>query len=151
MAQGDMIVFDQAIVSMGNVWDMDGDTFNFGIVDNTTVPTRDTADPHWGGTGTTNFATNQVATAGTAYTGPVALTGNSWSEAAADTFRLDFTDITQIAQDASGFTDGYWFIFYNNTDANKRCLCAIDMGGPISIVGGTLDLTLNANGVFQIT
>lgn len=150
MAQGDMIVFDSAIVNIGNDWNMDGDTFNMAIVTNATVPTRDTTAPHYGGTGTTNFATNAVATA-TAWTGPVALSGLSWSEAAANTFRLDFTDPSTIAQDAGGFTDGYWAILYNNTDANKRCLCAIDLGGPISLVSGTLDINFNANGIFQIT
>jgi len=105
MAQGDIVIFDTAILNLVTDWD-DGDTFNFGIVDNTTVPTRDTAAPHWGGTGTTNFATNQVSTGGTAYTGPVALAGNSFTEAAANTFRFDFNDITQIAQDASGVTVG---------------------------------------------
>lgn len=154
MAQGDMIIFDQAYLDIGKgsggPWDMTADTFNMALVDNTTVPTRDTAAPHYGGTGTTNFATNAVATA-TAWTGPVALSGLSWSEAVADTFRLDFTDPATIAQDAGGFTNGYWAILYNATDINKRALCAIDLGGPVSLVAGPLDINFNALGIFQVT
>ncbi len=150
MAQGAMIVFDTALLNMVKDWD-DADTYKFGIVTNATVPTRDTAAPHWGGTGTTNFATNQVATGGTSYTGPVTLSGYAYTEAAANTFRLAFTSPSVIAQDASGFTDGYWMVAYNDTDANKRCLFAIELGGPISIVGGSLTITFNANGIFQIT
>ena len=57
MAAGDMIIFDQFVVDWGNkIMDLDGDTFNFGLVDNSTVPTRDTAAPHWNGTGTTDFS-----------------------------------------------------------------------------------------------
>lgn len=152
MAQGDMIVFDQFIVDWGNkIHDLDGDSFSYGIVTNATVPTRDTAAPHWGGTGTTNFATNQVATGGTSYTGPVALVSPVWSEAAANTFRWDFDDPATLAQDASGFTNGYYMIIYNNTDANKRACAAIDLGGPISLVTGSLDVNINANGIFQVT
>ena len=151
MAQGDMIVFDAGMVNLGNSWNVGSDTWGYGIVDNTTVPTRDTSDPTWGAGGTTNFLANQVATGGTSYTGPVALAGASWSEAAANTFRLDFTDPATLAQDASGFTDGYWMIIYNNTDANDDCLCAIDLGGPISLVGGSLDVNFNANGILQVT
>ena len=151
MAQGDLIVFDSALVNIGNDWDMNSDTFNYGIVTNATVPTRDTAAPHWNGTGTTDFSANETGTGGTSYTGPVALSGLSWSEAAANTFRLDFSDPATLAQDASGFTTGYWAIIYNATDANKRCLCAIDLGGPVSLTAGSLDINFNANGIFQIT
>ena len=151
MAQGDMIVFDDGLVSFGTTWRIGTDTFSYGLVDNTTTPTRDTALPHWGGTGTTNFATNQVSTGGTSYTGPIAMAGDSWSEAVANTFRLDFTDPSQLAQDASGPTDIYWIIVYNNTDTAKRCLCAIDCAGPISLTAGTFQWTVNANGIFQIT
>lgn len=152
MAQGDVIVFDSGIVLVGDGWDLSsgGDTFNLAIVDNTTTPTRDTASPHYGGTGTTNFATNAVATA-TSWTGPVALANTIFSEAAANTFRFDADDPATIAQDAGGFTNGYWAIVYNNTDVNKQCLLAIDLGGPVSLTSGALDININANGFFQIT
>ena len=158
MAQGDITVFDTALIILndkgsGTVWDI-ADTFNFALVDNTdaaALASRDTAAPHWGGTGTTDFSTNEVGTGATAYTGPVALANPAWTEAAANTFRLDFDNITQIAQDGSGPTDIYWMVIYNNTDTYKRVLCSYDMGGPISLVGGTLDFSFNANGVYQIT
>jgi len=151
MAQGDMIIFDAGLVNFGNGFNVGADTWNYGIVDNTTPPTRDTADPSWGAGGTTDYSALQVATGGTSYTGPVALASGVWSEAVANTFRLDFADPATLAQDASGFTDGYWMIGYNDTDANKDCLFAIDLGGPISLVGGSLDVNFHANGIFQVT
>lgn len=150
MAQGDLIVFDSSLPNLIKDWDGDSDTWKMGIVDNTTTPTRDTAAPHWGGTGTTNFATNEVGTGG-GYTGPLTLSSFAFTEAAANTFRLDFADPATISQNASGFTNGYWAIIFNDTDTNKRALCAIDLGGPISITGGPLVIQFNANGIFQIT
>ena len=63
MARGDIKWFAQALHDLGNkIHDLDGDDIRMGIVTNATVPAVSTAAPHWGGTGTTNFATNQVAT-----------------------------------------------------------------------------------------
>lgn len=152
MARGDMIIFDQFILDLGQkIHDLDGDDWQIGFVNNTTVPTRDTSGPHWGGTGTTNFATNQVSTGGTSYTGPVSLASEAFTEAVANTFRWDAADPTTWSQDASGPTDIYWAIIFNNTDANKRCAAAIDMGGPVSLVSGDVTVSFNANGIFQIT
>ena len=151
MAQGDVIVFDAGVVNFGNGFNVGSDAWKYGLVDNSTVPTRDTADPSWGAGGTTNFFANQVITTGTSYTGPVVLAGGSWSEAVANTFRLDFTDPATLAQDAAGPTDCYWMIVYNDTDVNDDCLFAIELGGPISLVGGPLDVNFNANGIFEVT
>ena len=151
MAAGDIIVFDQFIEDWGNkIHDFDTDTFNFGLVDNTTTPTRDTLAPHWGGTGTTNFATWET-TGTTAYTGPVALSGGSWTEAATSTWEWDFADPAQIAQDATGPNDIYWMIVYNVSDLNNRAAFAVDMGGPVSLISGPLTISFNANGIFRIT
>ncbi|UOF78842.1 hypothetical protein [Caudoviricetes sp.] len=62
MATGTMKWFAQGIHDLGNkIHDLDTDTFQMGIVTTATVPAVNTAAPHWGGTGTTNFATNQVS------------------------------------------------------------------------------------------
>ena len=150
MAAGDMIIFDQFVVDWGNkIHDLDGDTYKFGLVDNTIVPTRDTAAPHWGGTGTTDLSANEVATA-TSYTGPVTLANPSYGETA-NVFKWDFDDPSVIAQDAGGATDIYWMIGYNEDDPNNRCCFAVDLGGPVSLVAGTLTLTINASGIYTIT
>ena len=152
MARGDIKWFAQALHDLGNkIHDLDGDDIRMGIVTNATVPGIDTAAPHWGGTGTTNFATNQVATA-TAYTGPIVLGVEQWTLiAGGPRFRL--TSDVIVAQDAAGFTDGYWAIFYNNTDANKRALGYMDLAGPAGNVAGPLDSLWNGanNDVLSLT
>lgn len=141
MARGDIKWFAQALHDLGNkLHDLDSDDLRMGVVTNSTVPAINTAAPHWGGTGTTNFATNQVPT-GTAYTGPIVLTETWALTAAGADFRL--SNLT-IAQDAGGgFTTGYWGIIYNNTDANKRALGYVDLGGPVGNVSGPIDYDWN--------
>jgi hypothetical protein len=138
MATGNIKWFAQALLDLGNkIHNLGSDTLKLGIVTTTTVPAISTAAPHWGGTGTTNFATNQVAT-GTGYTGPVTLTTPTWTTVSnVPTFRAD---IVTIPQDASGFTNGAYGIIYNNTDANKRALGFVELSasGAAGIVSGNL-------------
>lgn len=143
MARGDLKWFGQALHDLGNkIHDMDGDDFRMGIVTNATVPAVTTAAPHWGGTGTTNFATNQVAT-GDDYTAPIALGTEAWTLVSGVPYWRVSSDVT-IAQDAdNGFTDGYWGIIYNNTDANKRAIAYIDLGGPVGNVSGPIEFAWN--------
>jgi hypothetical protein len=153
MATGTVKWFAQGLLDLGNkIHDMDGDDWRLGIVTTTTTPSITTAAPHWGGTGTTNFATNQVAT-GTAYTGPIALTTESWTiVTGVPTWRAD---IVTIAQDAGGFTNGAWGIIYNNTDANKRAIAYIELsaGGTLSLVAGsvTIDWSGATNDILTLT
>ena len=152
MATGTVKWFAQGLHDLGNkIHDLDGDDWRLGIVTNATVPAVNTPAPHWGGTGTTNFASNQVATAGTSYTGPQVLTGESWTLGATGA-TMDFADIT-LAQDASGFTNGAYGVIYNNTDANKRAIAFVEIvsGGNASLVAGSIVITLNASGVLQLS
>jgi len=141
MATGTLKWFAQGLHDLGNkIHDLDGDDLRLGIVTNTTVPAVTTAAPHWGGTGTTNFATNQVSTAGTSYTGPIALTTKSWTiVAGVPTLRAD---IVNLAADASGFSNGAYGIIFNNTDANKRAIAFVELssGGTATIVSGALSI-----------
>lgn len=142
MARGDIKWFAQAMQDLGNkIHDMDGDDFRLGIVTNATAPAVNTAAPHWGGTGTTNFATSQVATA-TGYAGPIVLATEQWALTAAGP-RWRVTGDVTIAQDVSGFTNGYWGIIYNNSDANKRAIGFIDLGGPVGNVDGPIPIEWN--------
>ncbi len=151
MATGDIKWFAQGLLDLGNkIHDMDGDDWRLGLVTSATTPTLSTAAPHWGGTGTTNFASNQVATA-TAYTGPIALASESWSLVSnVPTFRAD---VVTVAQDAGGFTNARWGIIYNNTDANKRAIAFVDLGSDRSIVSGslTIDWSGASNDILTIT
>ncbi|OHD24091.1 MAG: hypothetical protein A2Y38_14740 [Spirochaetes bacterium GWB1_59_5] len=149
MAQGDIKWFAQGLHDLGNkIHDLDTDDWRLGITIGTTTPAVNTSAPHWGGTGTTNFSTEQVATTGTSYTGPVVLTGEAWTLTATGA-ASDFADIS-LAQDASGFTNGRWGIIYNNTDANKRAVAYIDLGSARSLVTGPLAINLNASGVLSL-
>lgn len=139
MATGTVKWFAAGLAAMANKeHDLDSDDIRMGIVTTTNVPTVDEAAPHWGGTGTTNFATNQVATAGTSYTGPVVLTSETLT---ADATGVKFSaGVVTLAQDASGFTDGAYGIIYNNTHANKAALGYIEISsaGSASLVAGQL-------------
>jgi hypothetical protein len=148
MAAGDFKWFAQGLHDLGNkIHDLDADDFRIGLVTSVVTPAVNTAGPHWAGTGTTNLATNQVATA-TAYTGPIALSSEAWTLTATGA-ALDFADVV-VAQDASGFTNARWAIVYNNTDANKRALGYLDLGSDRSIVSGSLTLAINASGTLAL-
>ena len=148
MARGDVVFFNQFMGDLGRkLHDLDNDTFNYAIVDNSTVLAATTADPRWGAGGTTNLSLNEVAT-GTAYTGPAAAT-IAFDETAG-TITIDFTVNPNIAQDAGGFADGYYLVVYNNTDAGKRAACYMDLGGPVGNVDGPLVINWNASGALVL-
>ena len=156
MATGDIRWFRQAIVDLGNgVHNLSSNTLNLGIVTTTSPPLVTTAGPHWGGTGTTNFATNQVGTGG-GYTGPITLASVTFTEIGTGPKvpTLRATDVT-IAQNASGFADGAYGIIYNDTDANKRALGFIELSstGALSIVSGSVTIDFQGAGtdVLRIT
>jgi hypothetical protein len=97
------------------------------------------------------MATNQVATGGTQYTGPLTLGSKVWALATGGPkFRAATISLTQ---DGSGFTNGRWGVIYNDTDANKRCLGYLDLGSDRSLVTGALTIDWNGadNDILQIT
>lgn len=152
MATGDIKWFAQGLHDLGNkIHDMDTDVFKLALVTNTTVPSLSTAAPHYGGTGTTNFATNAVAT-GTAWTGPVTLANKTWTLVSnVPTLRAD--NPATIAQDAGGFTNARWGVIFNDSDANKRCVAFVDLGADRSLVSGSLAVDWNGatNDILTIT
>ena len=153
MATGDIKWFAQGLLDLGNkVHNLSSDTLKLGIVTTSTVPAISTAAPHWDGTGTTNFASNQVGTGG-GYTGPVTLASVTWTSVS-NVPTLRATDVT-VAQNASGFTNGAYGIIFNDTDANKRALGYIELSssGSISIVSAPLVIDFGGAGtdVLRIT
>lgn len=153
MATGDIKWFQQGILDLGNkIHNLSADALQIGLVTTATVPSLSTAAPHWGGTGTTNFATNQVSTGG-GYTGPIALASVTWSNVAG-VLTLRATDVV-IPANAAGFSNGAYGIIYNNTDANKRALGYIELSaaGTLSIVSGSVTIDWQGAGtdVLRIT
>lgn len=150
MATGDIKWFAQGLLDLGNkIHNLSSDTLKLGIVTSATAPTVGTAAPHWGGTGTTNFASTQTGTGGTSYTGPQTLASVTWTSVS-NVPTLRATDVS-LAQDASGFTTGRYGIIYNDTDANKRCLGFIDFGSDRSLVTGSLTINFGGAGTDILT
>lgn len=151
MATGNIKWFADGLLAIGNkAMNLSSDTLNLGIVTTATVPSITTAVPHWGGTGTTNFATNQVGTGG-GYTGPITLASVTWTNVSG-VLTLRATDIV-IPQNASGFSNGAYGILYNNTDANKRAFGYIELssGGTLSIVTGSVTIDFQGAGTDILT
>ena len=153
MATGDIKWFPEALLNLGKkVHNLSSDTLKLGIVTTATVPALNTPDPHWGGSGTTNFATSQVSTGG-GYTGPITLSSVTWTNVS-NVPTLRAADVT-IPQNASGFSNGAYGIIYNDTDANKRALgwVEISSAGTASIVSGSLTIDFQGSGtdVLKIT
>jgi hypothetical protein len=138
MAVGEIKWFGQALTDLGlKIHNLSTDVIKLGLVNSTFTPAVATSDPHFGGTGSTNLATNQVTTGTTYSTGGPTLT-KTWSNVSGvPTFRAS---IVTVNQDASGFTDARWGIIYNSTDANKRAIAYIDLGSARSIQAGSLTL-----------
>lgn len=145
MATGDVVFFEQFFEDEARkVHNLETDTIKCALVNNTVVPTAATAGPHFGGTGTTNLATNEVS--GSGYT--------AGGEDIAATAGLSAGDLVfdgdtnpSWAKTAGGPTDIYWGIIYNDTDANKRAIAYVEMGGPVSIVAGQVSITWNVSGI----
>ena len=156
MATGDIKWFSAGLLQLGTkIHNLTADVIKLGIVTTATVPTTDTAIPHWAGTGTTNFFTNQVGTGG-GYTGPITLASVTFTEIGTvpKVPTLRATDVV-IAQNASGFSTGAYGIIYNDTDANKRALGFIELSsaGTASIVSGSLTIDFQGAGtdIFRLT
>lgn len=153
MATGDVKWFRQALLDLGTKkHNLGTDTFRLGIVTGVT-PLTTTADPRWGAGGTTNYSSNQVATTGTSYTGPIALAGVTWTLVSnVPTFRAN---VVTLAQDASGFTNGAYGIIYNDTNAAKEAIGFVEISASnaASLVTGsiTIDWSGATNDIFTIT
>jgi hypothetical protein len=144
MAQGDVVVFDEAKAKMlAGDW-ASTDVFYLAICDNTTTPTASTATPVIG-----DFT--QVGAAGTYTTNGTSLGAlSTLVSEAAGTMTFDSATNPTWAQDASNDTDAYWGIIYNFTDAGKDALAFVDLGGPVDMTAGDLTVTWNASGIFTI-
>lgn len=152
MATGTMKWFAQGLLDLGNkTHNLSSDTLKLGIVTTAAPPTLSTPAPHWDGTGTTNFATNQVSTGGTQYTGPKTLASVTWT-LVSNVPTLRAADIAMTI-DASGFSNGAYGIIYNDTDANKRALGFVELSaaGTLSLVAGGVTIDWGGAGTDLLT
>ena len=143
MASGDITFFHQFKVDLGNkIHDLDTDTFKVGLITSAVTPTGADAAPHWGGTGTTNYATNQVTPGGNYATGGPSLTSLAYTNSAG-TVSWNAAKVA-IAQNASNPTNARWAIIYNNTDANKRAAAYVDLGSARDLTQGLFEIRWNS-------
>lgn len=143
MASGDVTFFHQFKVDMGNkIHDLDSDTWKVGFITSAVTPAANDAAPHWAGTGTTNYATNQVTPGGNYATGGPSLASVSFSNSGG-TVTWSAQKIS-IASDAGNPTNARWGIVYNSTDANKRAAAILDFGSARDLTAGLFEFKFNA-------
>lgn len=109
----------------------------------TVAPLIGDSDPRWGAGGAQNYATNEVVPSGNYVAGGIAVAGTTSTLAGAVT-SLNCTSPIAIAALAANPTTAAWLIFYDSTDAGKRVIGFMDLGGTVSLVPG---LQINVNGV----
>lgn len=152
MAAGDITWLTQAKVDLGNKihnLGSGGDTLKVALVTNVVTPTETDAAPHFGGTGTTNYATNECTPGGNYAAGGPTLASQTFAASGANA-AFDAADLS-IAKNASNPTNARWGILYNATDANKRALAFIDLGSVIDMTAYDLAITFAAAGLATLS
>lgn len=148
MAQGDVVIFDQAILdAFTKKHDLSADTIKLALITSAVTPATTTSDPRWGAGGSTNLDTNEV-TAGGNYTAEGMTLASVTMALSGGKAVFDAADIT-ISQHASNPTNARWGILYNSTDAGKRALGYLDLGSTFDMTTGDLVITWNAAGIFD--
>jgi len=151
MARGDLTVFNQAAIYIGEgIINLETDTFKLGLINNDSLePDVDEANPRW----TATYQPDEVSPIdGVDYVANgVSLTDPSLVRVVTVSTFDDIGNDIAIAQNAGGFTDGYWGILYSDTAASKEALAYIDLGGAVSQVAGPLNINWNASGIMTIT
>jgi hypothetical protein len=145
MAQGDVVVFNEALAFLLDGGFESADDIKVAICDNTLAPTQTTATPALG-----DFT--QVGSAGSYVAGGTSL-GNIGTlvTQSSNVMTFDSTTNPTWAANASNDTDAYWGIIYNDTDAGDRAIAFVDLGGPVNMATTALTITWNASGIFTIT
>ena len=145
MAQGDVVVFNEALAFMLDGGFASTDDIKVAICDNTAAPTQTTATP-------TLSDFTQVGSAGSYTAGGTSIgtIANCVTQSGAVMTFDSATNPTWTAN-ASNDTDAYWAIIYNDTDASDRAIAYVDLGGPVNMQTTALTITWNASGIFTIT
>jgi len=136
MATGDLTVFEEFADEIGEkIHALGSDTLTVGIINNTAAPTASDATPRWG-----DYSANQISTGG-GYTGPVDLTGSTYTEAAGvATLAANSFTISQNGSGQGSVTA--WGVLYNNTATNDEAIAFIELG-TIDITAGDLVIKFN--------
>lgn len=145
MARGDFTVFEEFAANIGDgEHDLSADTLKLGLIDNSLAPTAADASPAWG-----DYSANEVSTAGGYTANGETLTTVTYTEADG-VATLDADDV-DLVQNGSGFTDAYYGILYNDTNASDAAIGFVDLGGPVSEQDGPISIAWNASGILTVT
>lgn len=92
--------------------------------------------------------TNEIANGNGYTTGGNALASVTWTESGG-TVTFDAADPQWTSLTKTGIK---YAVIYDDTDANKGllCFCELESGGTVDVTNGTLDITLNASGIFTL-
>ena len=144
MARGDVTIFEEFVDQIGEEkHNFDSDTLKLGLIDNSTPPTAADATPTW-----SDYSGNEVSTEGGYTANGETLTTVTWQEASG-TATLNADDVS-LSQDGSGFTDAYWAILYNDTEATDMAIAFVELGGPVSEQAGDITISWNASVILTI-
>lgn len=145
MAQGDVVVFNEALGFLIDGGFEATDDIKVAICDNTAAPTQATASP-------TLSDFTQVGSAGSYTAGGTSIgTLGDCVTQSSNVMTFDSATNPTWTANASNDTDAYWAIIYNDTDATDRAIAYVDLGGPVNMATTALTITWNASGIFTIT
>jgi len=145
MATGDVTWFEEALEYMLDGGFEAADDIKCAILDNTTTPTAAFATP-----ALADFT--EVGAAGSYVAGGTSLGALSTLVAeAGGTMTFDSGTDPTWAQNALNDADAWWGLIYNDTDAGKRALAFVELGGPVDMSAGSLTITWHANGIMTIS
>lgn len=159
MAQGTCGVFDQFIIDLvvgptEHILDGTGvDTFKFGLVDGTNVPTANEIEPCWQATGTNYLADNIGFTTGGDYDATITLATPTWTNTAAGAHKWDFTtDPSTIAADAAMSAACEFMFIYNDTASTKQGVGWMELSTPtgLDLTAGSLTVTFDSAGFMTL-
>lgn len=145
MAQGDVVVFNEALAYLLDGGFESADDIKCAIVTNAVAPTQTTASPAL--SDFTEVATGGSYTAGGTSLGDI---GTLVSQSGA-VMTFDSTTNPTWAANGSNGTNAYYGIIYNDTDAGDRAIAYVDLGGPVNMQTTALTITWHTSGIFTIT
>lgn len=145
MAQGDVVVFNEALAYLLDGGFEAADDIKVAIVTNAVNPAQGDTTPALGDY-------TEVSSAGSYTAGGTSL-GNIGTLVTQSSNVMTFDSATNPTwtTNASNGTNAYWGIVYNDTDAGDRAIAFVDLGGPVNMVTTALTITWNASGIFTIT
>lgn len=128
-----------------NIEDALANDLKSAFLSSATVLTPALADPHFGGSGSTDLSANEVS-GGNFPAGGFSHTGKT---AAGDPLLLDVADLAQVAQDGSNPNNIRYEVIYDNTRADKMILGYYDYGTDQDASAGPVDLNY-PSGLFDV-